>query len=154
MFIFDRCQRSWSAETPVKHKRDLIYLPYVLDKSWFPVMAKFANGALVPPHPWSKWLRTFDAKMISTSCDWILTWIHNIHHVRMSKRQYRAYHFQFQNEPNKPRRRGIFLETNVIVLILSYFRIMHLCHTTRPNRMLVWNIMCIPYVSCAVTGVD
>ena len=49
MFIFDRCQRSWAAETPDKYERDWKYITYTFAKSIFFVMEKLMNRALVPP---------------------------------------------------------------------------------------------------------
>ena len=50
-FIFDRCHRSWAAETPAKYERDLKYVIYYCDKSKFSVTDKLTNGALVTPIP-------------------------------------------------------------------------------------------------------
>ena len=50
-FIFDRCHRSWAAETPDKYERYWKYISYTLGKSKFPVMEKLTNGALVTPTP-------------------------------------------------------------------------------------------------------
>ena len=48
-FIFDRCHRSWAAETPAKYERDLQYVTYYCDKSKFSDTEKLTNGALVTP---------------------------------------------------------------------------------------------------------
>ena len=50
-FIFDRCHRSWAAETPAKYERDLKYVTYYCDQSKFSVTEKLTNGALVTPTP-------------------------------------------------------------------------------------------------------
>ena len=52
-FIFDRCRRSWAAETPDKYERYWKYLSYTFVKSKFSVTEKLTNGALVTPHPWT-----------------------------------------------------------------------------------------------------
>ena len=53
-FKFDKCHRSWAAETPDKHECDLKYLTYTFAKSQFPVTEKLMIGALMtPPQVWS-----------------------------------------------------------------------------------------------------
>ena len=50
-FIFDRCHRSWAAETPDKYECDWKYLNYTSAKSKFLVTEKLTNEALVTPTP-------------------------------------------------------------------------------------------------------
>ena len=108
--MFDRCQRSWAVGTPDKYERELIYLPNALEKKiifQYPVTEIFANRALVtgiPDHNgpgclMSKWYRQ---PLWWLSCDWNVTMVRNIYHVRILKRQYRAYHFQVQDQPRQP----------------------------------------------------
>ena len=48
-FLFDRCHRSWAAETPDKYEHGWKYLTYTFAKSKFPIIDKLTTGALVTP---------------------------------------------------------------------------------------------------------
>ena len=48
-FLFNRCHRSWDAETPDKYEGDWKILAYTFATSKFLVTEKFTNGALVTP---------------------------------------------------------------------------------------------------------
>ena len=50
-YIFDRCHRSWAAETPGRYEHDWKYLTYTFAESKFPVTEKITNWALVTPTP-------------------------------------------------------------------------------------------------------
>ena len=59
MFLFDRCHRSWAAETPDKYERDRKYKTYTFAKFKFFVTGKLTSEALVTPTPGSTLIQVF-----------------------------------------------------------------------------------------------